>query len=99
MKNYLAFYAKNPFAIMGVTQKIFDTKYVLLMQLEAENLDDAYMQMQGENWSPEGEAKDIIKKFGLSHTSMMTKDILYCVEDDIFYLVNIVGFTQIPLTR
>ena len=79
MNNYLAYYAKNPFYDGKITQKVFDKKYVLLMQLEAENLEDAYIQMQGENWSPNGEAKDIIKKFGLSHTSMMVRDILYTV--------------------
>ena len=35
-----------------------------------------YMMMQGENWSPEGEARDMIKKSGTGHTSMSVGDVL-----------------------
>lgn len=32
--------------------------------------------MQGENWSPNGEARDLIRSLGLHHTSMSVGDVL-----------------------
>lgn len=40
------------------------------------NPEKVYMMMQGENWSPEGEARDIISKSGSGHTSMSVGDVL-----------------------
>ena len=46
----------------------------------ADSLDDAYFQMQAENWSPKGEAGDLIRSLGLNHTSMMVGDIIFRFE-------------------
>jgi len=93
MKNtYAIFYNKYPFCGHKVNQEIFDTEFVLLMVLEAENLEDAYWQMQGENWSPNGEAREIIKQFGLSHTTMMVGDIICDTKTNRFYRVDMMGF-------
>lgn len=45
---------------------------------EDENtLDDIYWSMQGENWSPNGEARDMIEDAGVHHTSMSVGDVIY----------------------
>jgi len=44
--------------------------------VEADGRDDAFRQMQGLNWSPHGEARSIIRKAGVSHTSMSVGDVL-----------------------
>lgn len=56
------------------------------------NLDDIYEMMQGENYSPEGEARNLIQQAGTCHTSMSVGDI---IEDanGVFHLVSGIGFT------
>ena len=49
--------------------------HVLVRELEATHLDEAYRQMQGEVWSPNGEARELIAALGLRHTSMTVGDI------------------------
>lgn len=41
-----------------------------------ENLDHIYHQMQGEIWSPNGEACELIRSKGLRHTSMSVGDVI-----------------------
>lgn len=38
--------------------------------------DDVACLMQGENWSPNGEARDLIRSLGLCHTSFMAGDVV-----------------------
>jgi predicted MPP superfamily phosphohydrolase len=45
------------------------------------NLDDIFEMMQGENYSPAGEARDLIRSSGTHHTSMSVGDI---IEDEKF---------------
>jgi hypothetical protein len=39
-------------------------------------LEKVFYRMQGEVWSPNGEAKDLIMSLGVQHTSMSTGDIV-----------------------
>jgi len=48
----------------------------LLGFINGENLEDAFCQMQGEVWSPNGEAVNLIRNLGLNHTSMMIGDVI-----------------------
>src|SRR5262245_27150813 len=41
-----------------------------------EDLENVYVQMQGEVWSPIGEARDLIMSKGLRHTSMSVGDVI-----------------------
>lgn len=53
--------------------------YTFLVGFDVTNdvkLDDIYMLMQGEVWSPEGEAREFIQALGLKHTSMSIGDII-----------------------
>jgi hypothetical protein len=56
------------------------------------NLDDIFEMMQGENYSPEGQARNLIQQSGTYHTSMSVGDIIEN-ENGIFYLVSGIGFT------
>jgi hypothetical protein len=51
--------------------------------------------MQGEQWSPNGEARELIRSLGLSHASMSIGDV---VEDEHghFYAV-FVGFKELAI--
>lgn len=50
--------------------------HVLLGQIRESNSDKVYRMMQGERWSPEGEARSLIQSKGLRHTSMSMGDII-----------------------
>ncbi len=66
--------------------------HVLIGSIKGDaNLDNIFEMMQGENYSPEGEARDLIRQSGTHHTSMSVGDI---IEDDngIFRLVSGFGF-------
>jgi DNA-binding ferritin-like protein len=55
-----------------------------------------WMALQGENWSPRGEARDMISSRGLRHTSMSMGDVL--VVDDRAYIADSVGFEALPIS-
>ena len=57
------------------------------------SLDDVFAWMQGENWSPNGEARSLIEKKGLSHTSMSVGDVM--AYGDEIYIVAPLGFQLI----
>jgi hypothetical protein len=50
--------------------------HVHLKDIDADGLDRAFCEMQGEIWSPNGEARDLIESKGLAHTSMCVGDVL-----------------------
>ena len=65
---------------------------VPVRHVEAEDLDTADYQNQGEVWSPNGEARDLIRRKGLRHTSMSVGDVIEDVGAGRFYIVASVGF-------
>jgi hypothetical protein len=89
MPRYQVYYARRPtFHPSGqlgtplLTVSTLEQSHVFLGQIEAASLDEAFWQMQGENWSPHGEAKEMIQSLGLGHTSMSMGDVL-CDENGI----------------
>ena len=74
-------------------QTLADT-HVLLGSVETSDLDAAFHGMQGENWSPQGEARGLIRGKGLQHTSMSVGDVL--VRDGVAHMVDSIGFTALP---
>jgi hypothetical protein len=50
--------------------------HILIGEIGERNPNRVYDMMQGENWSPRGEAQDIIKKSGTWHTSMSVGDVI-----------------------
>jgi len=54
-----------------------DRTHVLLGSIKSlipDNLDYAWMELQGERWSPKGNARNLLKAKGLEHTSMSVGD-------------------------
>ncbi len=64
--------------------------HVLVGTLSATDPEVIFEMMQGEKWSPCGEARGLIKGLGLSHTSMSIGDVLQIGDD--FYFTDRDGF-------
>ncbi len=97
VKPYRVYYAKSPRFLSNPSLRrsnLGDT-HVWLMDLEAENLEDVFQKMQGEVWSPNGEARELILGKGLCHTSMSVGDVVYDVEGDKYFEVGMIGFREI----
>jgi hypothetical protein len=69
--------------------------HVHLKDIEADNQEDALSRMRAENWSPNGEALDLLQSKGLQHTTMTIGDVLVD-ESDATYLVTGIGFSLLP---
>jgi hypothetical protein len=52
------------------------SEYVFVGTQFAKSKDDVYARMQGDRWSPRGEARKLIKAIGLQHTSMSVGDVV-----------------------
>lgn len=65
--------------------------HVLLKTIEASGPDEAWYKMQGENWSPNGEANGLISGMGLTHTSMDVGDVVEI--EGVWHRVEGVGFS------
>lgn len=63
---------------------------------ERTDLSTIFNQMQGEIWSPNGEARDVILTAGLSHTSMSVGDVVVTEWGGV-WLVKEVGFAYLGL--
>ena len=59
-----------------------------------DDLEAIFFTMQAENWSPNGEACELIREKGLTHTSMSVGDIVVVDKNRIFYVDNF-GFTEL----
>ena len=104
MPRYQVYYARKPtfhpsgqFGTPRLTVTALAQSHVRLGEVEAASLNDTFCQMQGENWSPRGEARPLLERLGLGHTSVSVGDVirdqegLYwecvergwrCIEDD-----------------
>jgi hypothetical protein len=56
-------------------------------------LEDVMSIMQGEFWSPMGEARNLIQTLGLHHTSMSCGDVVQFGSD--FYMVDFMGYKKL----
>lgn len=78
---------------------ILPNKYALeethtkLGNIKCSDPTSVYRVMQGENWSPNGEGRDLISMTGLSHTSMSVGDIM--VINGKTLMVDSVGFKEL----
>jgi len=80
-----------------MTEEYFNTYYRPVADITAEGLEEVYCEMQAENWSPNGEARELIKSLGLSHTSMMLGDIVFCHNDHRHYWCAWMGFDEVKI--
>ena len=70
-----------------------DRTHVKIGTLQEQDPDRVYHMMQGEMWSPNGEARDFISASGSSHTSMSIGDIV--VIGGKVLIVDRVGFEDL----
>jgi hypothetical protein len=61
---------------------------------EADTLDEVYRLMQGEVWSPNGEARELIESLRLHHTSMSVGDVVK-LADGTFWILNSIGWGRL----
>ena len=64
----------------------------LVTAVWAGSLDAVYRQLQAENWSPHGEARPLIARLHLSHTSLSAGDVVRA-ENGYYWVCNWVGWT------
>jgi hypothetical protein len=62
--------------------------------LDTDHPEEVWMMMQGEQWSPQGQANGFIRGLGLQHTSMSVGDIVQ--KDDVLWMVEGCGFKRLP---
>jgi hypothetical protein len=74
--------------------KALEATHVLLKQEDARDLEDVFHKMQGEVWSPNGEARSLIREKGLQHTSMSVGDIAVDEAGKV-WLVDRFGFKEV----
>jgi len=67
--------------------------HVLLGKISERNPNVIFKMMQGDNWSPDGEAKAFILKKGVRHTSMSVGDIVK-VGGKVL-IIDTIGFEEI----
>jgi hypothetical protein len=101
MPIYQILYARRPtfhpsgeFGTPLLTSATLRSTHVRLCEVETDSLDDAWRQMQGENWSPYGDARPLLKRLGLSHTSMSVGDVVQD-EDGIYWECLDIGWRPV----
>lgn len=98
MTSFAIWYKRNPtfWPDPHLTAANLGETHVMLRILQAEDREDAFMTMQGCIWSPNGEARPLIEKKGLRHTSMSVGDVLHRLEDNAFFEVMPGGWRRLP---
>jgi len=72
------------------TADTLSTTHSKIGSINTVDLNKIYSLMQGENWSPNGEARNIVKESGAGHTSMSVGDIIKM--NGIMHMVDNHGF-------
>ena len=103
MATYSIWYSKPDHfadAMFGATPDLsnLNRTHVHLIDTNADSvggeaLERVFMNMQGEVWSPNGEARDLIRSKGLMHTSMSVGDLAIDRDGNV-WLVAMSGFGQ-----
>lgn len=71
-----------------------DATHVFVRTVEAANLEHVFYLCQGENWSPNGEARGLIEAKGLAHTSMSVGDVVVDAAGRVFMCAQF-GFADL----
>jgi hypothetical protein len=77
------------------TQADLEKNWVKLGTMMPAKLEDIFYHLQGEKWSPNGEAYDFIGNSGSAHTSMSVGDIIK--DGNKLHIVDRIGFQTIEL--
>ena len=94
--NTEVYYRKDMRGLFGTdVEKIKLSDYALLGKIKAIDLDDIFLDLQGERWSPNGEARNLIRGLVLSHTSMSVGDVVKV--GNVYNIVDMVGFREVEV--
>lgn len=86
------FYVNNLGGKVPTSNTIEDT-HILLGSIRERDLESIFYFLQGEVWSPKGEAWSLIESLGLTHTSMSVGDIVEM--DGNLYFTDRFGFKKL----
>lgn len=75
-------------------EKLSET-HTELKTVEATSLGGVFAMMQGERWSPNGEARALILARGLAHTSMSVGDVAENMENGKMWVCARLGWRKI----
>ena len=75
---------------MVPTSSTLNNTHSMIGSINTVDLNRIYGLMQGETWSPNGEARDVIDNSGTGHTSMSVGDIIKM--NGIMHMVDNQGF-------
>lgn len=92
MGNTQIWYDRNPTFMEDniPTLATLKTTHAWVGSIACMDLERIYALMQGENWSPNGEARDVIRVRGLRHTSMSIGDVVKIGNEA--WMVSFAGF-------
>lgn len=76
------------------TTGALEETHVCLGTIDSTDPEEIWVMMQGERWSPRGEARSLITEKGLRHTSMHVGDIVQVAPGECF-LVDSCGFVKL----
>lgn len=83
MRTYQVYYARRPtfhpsgeFGTPLLTVSSLQEEHIQLGNINASGKGGLWVAMQAENWSPNGEARPVLEKLGLTHTSMSVGDAI-----------------------
>ena len=98
---YIVFYQKNP-KFFGFNSehdhRVLDRDdYEQLFAVRADSPEEVFSHMQGEVWSPEGEALSLIRHLELHHTSMSVGDVIRDCQTKSWLRVEGCGFTEVKM--
>jgi hypothetical protein len=91
---FTVLYARNPTFLDSadpIDVDDIEATHVPLVEIEARDLEQVFWTMQGEVWSPNGEARPLIRRAGLHHTSMSVGDIARD-QDGVYWLFETSGW-------
>jgi hypothetical protein len=100
MKRFKVFYAKTPIWMLNdklplTVADVNGPLFAMVCRIDVLDLQHVFSEMQGEVWSPNGEAMKLITGLGLSHTSMSVGDVAYDVEEDKYWQVASIGWREV----
>ena len=76
--------------------KDLEKTHIKLGTLAETNKERIYQSLQGEVWSPNGEATKLVRSLGISHTSLSVGDIIK-LPNGICYFVDLNYFKELPM--
>lgn len=94
--NYDVYYKYDPIFAPSenVNKRNYTITHCYLGSLYAKDLEEVFVVMQGERWSPNGEARELIKAAGLQHTSMSVGDIIREKSTNRVWECDLVGWIE-----